>query len=465
DFECRFQNPQRSVRQPEREAWRHSPACTGPPTPTPGAGDVEPLPAAELCRGNGKHVLVLTSAHLLQSRSQPAIDSLEAVLSNEGKIYCEGMSNGFCEDGWDRWVTANFQIIFGALIPLKKISKKTCLDDVREDSQGVLTHFGMSKEKKTRMVKLEKHDPDTYPMIVGKVKTSIPKMRTVKLKEKFKVATSKSNSTSASVTTCETSGNIRKLCVNLMPFLAAAKEPAEEEEGNEEDKSSTSKNGPETSNKNEAPSVTKSVEQTLNSFIGLTLDTDTKQLVNPHFVLPPISQSKSAPECCDHQKNLAPQPPISLSEQTRTISSNFSIKCCGGGGLVTGQVADSRPWIDNPLFSKSRSPEFSLPDISLSSLDALLQTVTQKLGRKRRGFDEGSWGRIQSNHLLMAEYNRWSPNEGDGSGEFSLVASAVASSLPLSVLRQSQLLYAPLRHLKDSREGKGSFQSVMFDVI
>ncbi|XP_032380630.1 uncharacterized protein LOC116694876 [Etheostoma spectabile] len=260
----------------------------------------------------------------------------------------------------------------------------------------------MSKEKKTRMVKLEKHDPDTYPMIVGKVKTSIPKMRTVKLKEKFKVATSKSNSTSASVTTCETSGNIRKLCVNLMPFLAAAKEPAEEEEGNEEDKSSTSKNGPETSNKNEAPSVTKSVEQTLNSFIGLTLDTDTKQLVNPHFVLPPISQSKSAPECCDHQKNLAPQPPISLSEQTRTISSNFSIKCCGGGGLVTGQVADSRPWIDNPLFSKSRSPEFSLPDISLSSLDALLQTVTQKLGRKRRGFDEGSWGRIQSNHLLMA---------------------------------------------------------------
>lgn len=51
------------------------------------------------------------------------------------------------------------------------------------------------------------------------------------------------------------------------------------------------------------------------------------------------------------------------------------------------------------------------------------------------------------------EYNRWSPDEGDGSGEFSLVASAVASSLPLSVLGQSQLLHAPLRHLQDSREG------------
>ncbi|XP_034738184.1 uncharacterized protein LOC117950888 [Etheostoma cragini] len=260
----------------------------------------------------------------------------------------------------------------------------------------------MSKDKKKRMVKLEKHDPDTCPMIVGKVKTSIPKMRTVKSKEKFKVAISKSNSTSANVTTCETSGNMMKLRVNLMPFLAAAKEPVEEEEENKEDNSSTSKKRPETSNKNEDQSVTKSVEQTLDSFTGLTLDTDTKQPVSPQFVLPPINQSKSAPECCDHHKSLAPQPPISLSEQTRTISSNFCIKGCGDGGLLTRQVANSRPWIDNPLFSKSRSPEFTLPEISLSSLDALLQTVTQKLGRKRRGFDEGSLGRIQSDHLLTA---------------------------------------------------------------
>ncbi|XP_039666092.1 uncharacterized protein LOC120564897 isoform X1 [Perca fluviatilis] len=239
-------------------------------------------------------------------------------------------------------------------------------------------------------------------MIVGKVKKSIPRMRTVKSKEKIKVATSKSNSTSANVTTCETSGNIMKLCVNLMPFLAAAKEPVEEEEGNEEDNSCTSKKEPETSSKNNDPSVTKSVEQTFNSFIGLTLDTDTEQPVSPQFVLPPITQSKPAPECCDHQKSLIPRPLISLSEQTRTISSNFSTKGCGGGGLVTGQVADSRPWIANPLFSKSRSSEFRLPDISLSSLDALLHTVTQKLGRKRRGFDEGLWGRVQSDHLLMA---------------------------------------------------------------
>lgn len=50
------------------------------------------------------------------------------------------------------------------------------------------------------------------------------------------------------------------------------------------------------------------------------------------------------------------------------------------------------------------------------------------------------------------ENDRRSPDEGESSGEFPLVASTVASSLPLSVLGQSQLLHPPLSHLKDSRE-------------
>lgn len=103
-----------------------------------------------------------------QSQSQSAIDSLEAVLSREGKIYIPlvieepggvfllgalllqqrqqpllllpravhevipwlyvvPVGAGLSEDGWDGWVTANFQIIFGALIPLKKISKEACV--------------------------------------------------------------------------------------------------------------------------------------------------------------------------------------------------------------------------------------------------------------------------------------------------------------------------------------------------
>ncbi|XP_037625922.1 uncharacterized protein LOC119488393 isoform X3 [Sebastes umbrosus] len=196
-------------------------------------------------------------------------------------------------------------------------------------------------------------------------------MRTEKSKEKITVATSNNNSTSAEVTTCETSGNKMRLCVNLMPVLAAAKEPVEEEEVEEDDT------------------------------ICEGLNLDTKPPLNPRLVLPPITQSKSASAvCCDLQKRChTPLPSISLSEQTKTISSNVSIK---GPEVVTGQGRDIGPWIDNPLLSKSRSPEFRLPDISMSSLNTLLQTVTEKLAmKKRRGGDEGPWRRVQSDHHLV----------------------------------------------------------------
>ncbi|XP_059197868.1 uncharacterized protein LOC131978282 isoform X2 [Centropristis striata] len=239
----------------------------------------------------------------------------------------------------------------------------------------------MIKEKKTKMVEVEKHDPDTCPMIVSQVKKQIPKMRTVKSK-KIKVAAL--NNKLPSVTTCESSGNIMKLCVNLMPVLAAAKEPEEEEESN----SCTRKK--ETSCKNH-PSVTEPVEQTLSSLTGLYLDT--KQPLS-HFMLPPITEPEPAARRRLTPRRLTPLPPILLSEQS--VSSEVSLKGCRGNGLAPGPVPDSRPWIDNPLFSKSRSPEFRLPDISLSSLDALLQTVTQKLRRRRRVSDEGQWRRVQS---------------------------------------------------------------------
>ncbi|XP_074490778.1 uncharacterized protein LOC141767411 isoform X2 [Sebastes fasciatus] len=254
----------------------------------------------------------------------------------------------------------------------------------------------MRKEKKARTVILGKHEAATCPLIVGKVKTF--KMRTEKSKEKITVATSNNNSTSAEVTTCETSGNKMRLCVNLMPVLAAAKEPVEEEEVEEDDTICEGEEEPETSSKND-PSVIKSVEQTCGSSQGLNLDT--KPPLNPRLVLPPITQSKPAPAvCCDLQKRChTPLPSISLSEQTKTISSNVSIK---GPEVVTGQGRDTRPWIDNPLLSKSRSPEFRLPDISMSSLNTLLQTVTQKLAmKKRRGGDEGPWRRVQSDHHLV----------------------------------------------------------------
>lgn len=101
----------------------------------------------------------------LQRGPQPAVDSLEAFLSGEGRIYipwvfeepAEGfllglillqqrqqslllltgaihevipwlyevsVGAGFGEDGWDGRVTAYLQVIFGAFIPLQKIRKK-----------------------------------------------------------------------------------------------------------------------------------------------------------------------------------------------------------------------------------------------------------------------------------------------------------------------------------------------------
>lgn len=67
----------------------------------------------------------------------------------------------------------------------------------------------------------------------------------------------------------------------------------------------------------------------------------------------------------------------------------------------------------------------------------------------------GDTQKAMGDFLPHQEYDRRSPDEGDGSGEFPLVASAVSSSLPLRVLGQSELLYAPLRHLQDNTPAHG----------
>ncbi|KAM7409634.1 hypothetical protein PAMA_001225 [Pampus argenteus] len=230
-------------------------------------------------------------------------------------------------------------------------------------------------------------------------------MKTVKSKEKIKVNTSNGRSTTGKVTTtCEKSGNIMRLRVNLMPVLASAKEPVveedEDEEEKEEENNCLSEKESETSSKNELVEETHDDPHVSHTGLSLPRATETKQPVSPRFVLPPIIQTKPAPEgrdCQQTKKCHTRLPPISLSEQTTIISPNVMAKSCGGDG------PDSRPWIDNPLYSKSRSAEFRLPDISLSSLEALLQTVTQKLGRKRGGGDRKPQTRIQSD-LLMVEH-------------------------------------------------------------
>lgn len=142
----------------------------------------------------------------------------------------------------------------------------------------------MWEELKTRPVKLEKYERNTPLMIVGQLK-SIPRMKIMKTKW-TKITTS-----SRKALTCESTRNIKRVYVNLMPILAAAKEPVEEEEStDEEDKSSASEKTSETSRRNQ-PSFTE-VE------------------------LPPISVYKSAAPQSDCQTSTRSQttlPPIMLS--------------------------------------------------------------------------------------------------------------------------------------------------------
>ncbi|XP_069009440.1 uncharacterized protein [Embiotoca jacksoni] len=340
----------------------------------------------------------------------------------------------------------------------------------------------MEKEKKTRIPKLEKPEPDAFPLIVYEIKKSVRSMRTVKSKERTKETTSDSRSaTDKGKTACETSGNIMRLRVNLMPVLASAKEPVEEEEEGEEEEENdictsqnkpennssrnntsvcnflkqtwssgdcqlgltsesatkpkqpqspwfvfppitqikqapveegeeeeendicTSQNKPENGSRNNT-FVCKSPKQTFNSGdcqLGLTSEraTKPKQPQSPRFVFPPITELKPAPGRCDCQKTQrcrTPLPSITLCQQETISSPDFTRKVCGGDAPVTRQVSD------NPLCSNSRSAEFRLADISLSSLDALLQTVTEKLRRDKRGGDEASWRRVQSDHVLTS---------------------------------------------------------------
>lgn len=207
-----------------------------------------------------------------------------------------------------------------------------------------------------RTEKLEKHEPDPRPTIVGEMMTSAPRMRTIKSKERIKVTTLNGKSTKGkATTTCEESGNMIRICVNLMPVLASAMEPVEEEK--EEENKCVSENEPETSSKNKLSEETHDNPNVSHTGLTSARVTETKHSVSPRFILPLITQPKPA-ECQDCQRAKSCHtllPPISLSEQTTTVSSNASTKDCGGDGAVTEQAADSTPWIYNPLHSKSVS--------------------------------------------------------------------------------------------------------------
>ncbi|XP_016897052.1 uncharacterized protein LOC107990035 [Cynoglossus semilaevis] len=264
------------------------------------------------------------------------------------------------------------------------------------------------------LVREKKLDPDTCPIIVGAIKKTTPRIQHVKPKERIKVKTSRGKlPTNRGISTCEVFGNVMKLCVNLMPALASAQEP-EQSESKDNPQKQGKKEGGETFFRREkkttagnnidssGSTLKQKIINTSDSFSGLSLNRAavTKQPRRPSM-LPPKPQSLSLPVCWDKiQRFPKPLPPIGCSETT--IPPYLTAKIDEVDEGLTGQLMDSKFWMDNILFSKSTSAEFRLPDISLSGLDDLLETVTQKLKRKKRRGE----GPVQSDHLLMAKHRK-----------------------------------------------------------
>lgn len=148
----------------------------------------------------------------------------------------------------------------------------------------------MWEELKTRTVKLEKFDRDGL-MIVGHLQ-SIPRMKIMKTKW------AKTTPSSRKTLTGETSRNIKRVFVNLMPILAAAREPVEEEESTdeeEEEDGSANEKKMETSSRNQPPFI----------------DFAKEQVSGPEVELPPISAQKAAAPQGDCQtRGQAALPPI-----------------------------------------------------------------------------------------------------------------------------------------------------------
>lgn len=177
--------------------------------------------------------------------------------------------------------------------------------------------IGMWEELKTRTMKLEKYERDTSVMMVAQLK-SIPRMKIMKTKY-TKITTSSSNTL-----TCETSKNIKKVYVNLMPILAAARGPVEKEENTDEEESSASESKIETSRRNQPSFINSAKEQVSSSEVEL----------------PPISVHKPAALQCNSQTNTSPQttlPPIRPSNWNKS-----------------GELPNSKPVTDEAMFSVSK---------------------------------------------------------------------------------------------------------------
>ncbi|XP_020335935.1 uncharacterized protein LOC109889139 isoform X2 [Oncorhynchus kisutch] len=232
--------------------------------------------------------------------------------------------------------------------------------------------IGMGLRNKPRATRPEIGDklvtPDPHPMVVEAVKCVLPRKTALNLLKACEVTT---NIRSPVSNTYERLDRVVKICVNLWPVLASAKEPVEESS------SSLDEEEPGTSTDTRTFNTSKSGKLSLTTRLA---HSECMGMPVPHTSLPQI--------CVSDQDAL-----VKSSKGTKAIENKAPFP------MILLQKTSTL--MDSTIISQCRSAQVHLPEISVSSIEGLLQRVTERVGRRERKRDETS-GLTNPDHLLTA---------------------------------------------------------------
>ncbi|XP_055796677.1 uncharacterized protein LOC129867350 isoform X2 [Salvelinus fontinalis] len=268
--------------------------------------------------------------------------------------------------------------------------------------------IGMGRRNQPRATRPEIGDkrvtPDPLPMVVGAVKCVLPRKTALKLIKACEVTTNIGSSVSNTYERLD--NRVVKICVNLWPVLASAKEPVEESSD------SLDEEEPGTSTDTRTFNTSKSGEQRPRDqerrpHVRQELDrAKASRLVKP-ILLPPISKLSPTTrlahsECMGMPVSHTSLPQICVSDQDALVKSSKGTKANENKApfpMILLQKTSTL--MDSTIISQCRSAQVHLPEISVSSIEGLLQRVAERVGRRERKRDETS-GLNNPDHLLMA---------------------------------------------------------------
>ncbi|XP_020335936.1 uncharacterized protein LOC109889139 isoform X3 [Oncorhynchus kisutch] len=245
--------------------------------------------------------------------------------------------------------------------------------------------------------------PDPHPMVVEAVKCVLPRKTALNLLKACEVTT---NIRSPVSNTYERLDRVVKICVNLWPVLASAKEPVEESS------SSLDEEEPGTSTDTRTFNTSKSGEQRPRDqerrpHVRQELDRAKASCLVKPISLPPIGKLSlttrlAHSECMGMPVPHTSLPQICVSDQDALVKSSKGTKAIENKApfpMILLQKTSTL--MDSTIISQCRSAQVHLPEISVSSIEGLLQRVTERVGRRERKRDETS-GLTNPDHLLTA---------------------------------------------------------------